>query len=106
MTNKEEWNRRHNQPADKSNSKAEISRKSKIPIKILDEVYARGLGAYKTNPQSVRTKTGKKDASAPMSRKMSKEQWGMSRIYSFVNKIEGPKALNHDKDLAKKIKSR
>jgi len=106
MTNKTEWNKRHGNPADKSNSKAEISRKSKIPIKILDEVYDRGVGAYKTNPQSVRTKAGKKDASAPMSRKMSKEQWAMARVYSFANKLEGPKALNHDKDLAKKIKSR
>jgi hypothetical protein len=106
MTNKTEFNKRHNQPADKSNSKAEIARKSKIPVKILDEVYDRGIGAYKSNPQSVRTKSGKKDASAPMSRKMSKEQWAMSRIYSFVNKLEGPKALNHDKDLAKKLKSK
>jgi hypothetical protein len=106
MTNKTEFNKRHGQAADKSNSKTEIARKSKIPLKILDEVYDRGIGAYKTNPQSVRTKSGKKDASAPMSRKMSKEQWAMSRVYSFVNKVEGPKALNHDKDLAKKLKSK
>ena len=106
MTNKTEFNKRHGQPADKSNSKAEIARKSGIPKSILDDVYDRGVGAYKNNPQSVRTKSGKKDYSAPMSRKMSKEQWAQARVYSFVNKVEGPKALNHDKDLAKKIKNK
>ena len=104
MTNKTEWNKRHGNPPDKSNSKAEIARKSKIPISIINDVYDRGIGAYKTNPQSVRTKSGKKDFSAPLSKKMSKEQWAISRVYSFVNKVEGPKALNHDKDLAKKLK--
>ena len=29
-------------------------------MSILDDVYDRGVGAYKTNPQSVRTKEGKK----------------------------------------------
>jgi uncharacterized protein (DUF2384 family) len=104
MTNREEYLKRHKLPKDTSLSKREISRISKIPIKILDEVYDRGIGAYKTNPQSVRTKEGKKDASAPLSRKMSKEQWAMARVYSFVNKVEGKRKLNHDTDLAEKIK--
>lgn len=104
MTNKTEFNKRHNQPADTANSKSDIAKLSGIPKKILDEVYDRGIGAYKTNPQSVRTKTGKKDPKAPMSKKMSKEQWGISRVYSFVNKVEGKRKLNHDLDLAEKIK--
>ena len=104
MTNREEYLKRHKLPKDTSLSKREISRISKIPIKILDEVYDRGIGAYKTNPQSVRTKEGKKDASAPLSRKMSKEQWAMARVYSFVNKVEGKRKLNHDTDLLEKIK--
>ena len=104
MTNKTDWNKRHGFPPDKSNSKTEISKVSKIPMSIINEVYKRGIGAHRENPQSVRTKSGKKDASAPMSRKMSKEQWAISRVYSFANKVEGPKALNHDKDLAKKLK--
>jgi len=106
MTNKSEFNKRHNQPADQSNSKADISKLSKIPIKILDEVYDRGVGAYKTNPQSVRTKSGAKDVKAPLSKKMSKEQWAMSRVYSFVNKFEGKRKLNHDLDLAEKLKKK
>jgi len=103
MTNKSEYFKRHN-IKEESLSKADISRISKIPIKILNDVYDRGIGAYKSNPESVRTKTGKKDAKAPMSKKMSKEQWAMARVYSFVNKIEGKKKLNHDTDLAEKIK--
>jgi hypothetical protein len=104
MTNKEEFNKRHNLPKDKSHSKSSISKISGIKMSILDEVYDRGIGAYKTNPQSVRTKAGKKDPKAPLSAKMSKEQWAMARVYSFVNKVEGRRKLNHDTDLAEKIK--
>jgi len=103
-TNRGEYLRRHKLASDTSLSKKDISRISKIPMKILDEVYDRGIGAYKSNPESVRTKSGKKDAKAPMSKKMSKEQWAMSRVYSFVNKMEGRRKLNHDLDIAEKIK--
>lgn len=100
MTNKEEWNKRHGFPKDASHSKAEIARVSKIPLKTLDKVYDRGIGAYKTNPESVRLKGSyKKGVKAPMSKKLSKEQWAMARVYSFVNKVEGKKKLNHDLDL-------
>jgi len=105
-TNKEQYFKRHNITKDTGLSKSDISRISKIPKSILDDVYDRGVGAYKTNPESVRTKTGKKDAKAPLSKKMSKEQWAMARVYSFVNKIEGKTKLNHDLDLAEKIKKK
>jgi len=95
--------KRHKLP-DESLGKKDISKISSVPIKILDEVYDRGVGAHKSNPQSVRTKSGKKDPKAPLSKKMSKEQWAMARVYSFVNKIEGRRKLNHDLDLADKIK--
>jgi len=104
MTNREEYLRRHKLPKDTSLSKSQIAKISNIPMKILNQVYDRGVGAYKSNPESVRTKSGKKDPKAPLSKKMSKEQWAMSRIYSFVNKIEGRTKLNHDLDLAKLIK--
>ena len=102
-TNKQEYNKRHKQETDKSNSKASIAKMSKVPIKILNEVYDRGIGAYETNIGSVRTKSGKKDPNAPASIKMSPEQWAMARVYSFVNKMEGKRNLNHDTDLAKKV---
>jgi hypothetical protein len=100
-TNKQEWNQRHGFAKDASHSKAEIARKSpKATLKTIEKVYARGVGAYKTNPTSVRLKGSyKKDVKAPLSKKLSKEQWAMARVYSFVNKLEGRKTLNHDKDL-------
>jgi len=62
---------------------------------VLQEVYNRGIGAYKTNPLSVRMKgTFKKGVNAPMSQKLSKEQWAMARVYSFID--GNPK---HDTDL-------
>ena len=104
-TNKQSYNKRHKQPLNEPNSKTEISKKSKIPKNVLDEVWDRGAAAYKTNPQSVRMKgTYKKNVKAPMSKKLSQGRWAMSRVYSFVNKIEDPKIkLNHDKDLLKRI---
>ena len=100
LTNKQEWNKRHGFDKDQSHTKAQIAKVSKIPIKTLNEVYDRGIGAYKTNPQSVRMKgTFKKDVKAPMSQKLSKERWAMARVYSYVNKKEGRKTLNHDTDL-------
>ena len=104
MTNKKEYNKRHGFPADESHSKPELAKISKVKKSIIDDVYDRGIGAYKTNPASVRVKgTFKKNPKAPMSKKLSKEQWAMARVYSFLNKVEGPKKLNHDQDLAKKI---
>jgi hypothetical protein len=74
------------------NDLSAISGKSK---RTLQEVYDRGIGAYKTNPQSVRMKgTFAKGVNAPMSQKLSKEQWAMARVYSF---LDGNK--KHDTDL-------
>ena len=71
----------------------------------IDKVYDRGIGAYKTNPQSVCVQgTFKKDPKAPISKQLSKEQWAMARVYSFANKLEGRGKLNHDLDLAEKLK--
>jgi hypothetical protein len=80
---------------DQNYSLEELAEISNIPIKILQEVYNRGIGAYKTNPQSVRMKeTFEKNVNAPMSQKLSKEQWAMARVYSF---LDGSK--KHDEDL-------
>jgi len=104
MTQKEEYNKRIGKKKDAPNSKTDISKKTKIPKKILDEVYDRGIGAHKENPASVRLKGSfKKDPKAPLSKKLPAEQWGMARVYSFVNKVEGKRKLNHDRDLLDKI---
>ena len=80
---------------DKGYSLEELAKISGEPLKTLQEVYNRGIGAYKTNPQSVRMKSSfKKGVNAPMSKKLSKEQWAMARVYSYLQK--NPK---HDTDL-------
>ena len=72
-----------------------MSKISKVSQHILQEVYDRGIGAYKTNPTSVRMKGSfKKGVDAPMKAKLSKEQWAMARVYSF---LDGN--LKHDNDL-------
>ncbi len=53
----------------------------------LKQVFDRGIGAYKTNPSSVRPNV------------TSKEQWAYARVNSFLEIYRGAKAANHDKDL-------
>lgn len=67
---------------------------------VLQEVYNRGIGAY-TDPKtgtvsdSVRLKGSfKKGVKAPMSMKLSKEQWARARIWSFLDNSK-----KHDTDL-------
>lgn len=52
----------------------EISKLSGMPRAALQEVYNKGVGAYKTNPSSVRPSVN------------SPEQWAMGRVYSFAMK--------------------
>lgn len=56
----------------------------------LKEVYDRGIGAYKTNPSSVRPNVS------------SKEQWAFARVNSFLEIMRGAKSATHDKDLLPK----
>ena len=83
-------------------SLSELSKVSKVSRPILQQVYDRGIGAYKTNPTSVRMKgTFRKGVKAPYSKKLSKEQWAMARVYSFLD--GNPK---HDTDLRRKTRRR
>ena len=83
-------------------SLGELSKISKVSQPILRQVYDRGIGAYKTNPTSVRMKgTFRKGVKAPYSKKLSKEQWAMARVYSFLD--GNPK---HDGDLRRKTRRR
>lgn len=91
--------RRHHLPVH-GYSLGELSKVSKISQPILQQVYDRGIGAYKTNPTSVRMKgTFRKGVKAPYSKKLSKEQWAMARVYSFLD--GNPK---HDTDLRRKTR--
>lgn len=87
MTNRTAFLKRHGLPADTSLSLNEVASYAGMPVAALRKVYQKGLGAYHTNPESVRVKgTFKKDASVPLSRKLSPQQWAMARVYAFVMK--------------------
>jgi hypothetical protein len=88
-------------PKDSSFSIEELAELTDLPVEALQEVYNRGIGAYKTNPQSVRMKGSyKKGVDAPMSKKLSKEQWAFARVYAWINKSKV--FYNQDADIAKK----
>lgn len=94
MTHRENFLRKNNLK-DKGYSLSDLSTISGLKKRTLQEVYNRGIGAYKTNPQSVRMKgTFEKGVNAPMSQKLSKEQWAMARVYSFLDGSQ-----KHDTDL-------
>ena len=61
--------------------------KYKVTMRMLEQVYDRGVGAYRTNPQSVRP-----NVTGP-------EQWAMASVNSFLKIVTGAKKANHDKDL-------
>lgn len=93
-TYKQKFNKRFKQPLNQTNSKKKISKLTGVPLGVLRKVFARGVGAYRTNPGSVRPQV------------TSPEQWAMSRVYSFVGKsYEAKKAgrnkINQDQDLFK-----
>ena len=105
-TNKNKFNKKYGFKLDEGHSKAEISRLTGIPRSILDQVFDRGVGARKTNPESVRSATtGKKVGGRSLKGKMSAEQWGYGRVYSFVMKQKGTWG-SADKDLAEKVKKK
>lgn len=102
LTNKQRFLKLHNLPKDSSLSMEQMSELSGFPVDALIEVYEKGLGAYHTNPQSVRMKGSyKKNVDAPMSMKLSPQQWAAARVYAFLMKT---KKVFHkaDKHIAEK----
>lgn len=88
-TNREAFLKKHNLPESTSLSLPEIAKLSGMPLPALRQVYKKGIGAYYSNPESVRVQgTFKKDASAPLSVKLSPQQWATARVYAFVMKTD------------------
>lgn len=88
-TNREKFLKKHKLPKDTSLSLKEIAELSGMPFSALKAVYNKGLGAAFTNPVSVRMKgTFEKNVDAPMSQKLSPQQWGMGRVFAFVMKTK------------------
>jgi len=86
--------------ANQSYSLSDLSKASGVPLRLIQQVYNRGIGAYKTQPDSVRMLGSfKKGVHAPPSMKLSKEQWAYARVYSFLD--GNPK---HDADLRAQLK--
>lgn len=71
-TYKNKYNKKYGYPANESHDLEEIAKDTGISLKGLQQIYNKGIGAYKTNPESVRPNV------------KSKEQWAMARVYSAV----------------------
>ena len=82
QTYKQKFNIKYKQPKDKSNNLDDISKLTGYDKKHLQIIFNKGIGAYKTNPSSVRVNV------------KSPEQWAYARVYSAVM---GGKASNIDK---------
>ncbi len=82
LTYKQKFNKKYNFPKEKSHSMAEISRLTGYKLSGLRTIKKKGMGAFYSNPQSVRKKV------------KSADQWGIARIYSAVM---GGKAQKIDK---------
>lgn len=94
LTNKQKFNKIYKQDKNQSNSKENISKLTRIPMKFIEEVFSRGEGAWKSNPESVRVIKGKK---------LSSVQWAYGRLYAFiVKRKEGN--LNFDLDVSSDIR--
>ena len=72
-TYKQKFNKKYKQPLDQTNSLKEISRLTGYKISGLKTIFNKGVGAYHTNPQSVRPSV------------KSPEQWAFARVYAAVN---------------------
>ena len=87
-TYKQKFNKKHSLPKDKAHSLKDVSKLSGYKLKGLQTIYDKGVGAYKTNPKSVRPNV------------KSPEQWAMARVYASINPKS--KAYKIDKSHLKK----
>lgn len=69
---KDRYNEKYGYKKNASHTLDEISKDTGVSLKGLQQIYNKGVGAYKTNPSSVRPSV------------KSKEQWAMARVYSAV----------------------
>ena len=104
-THRENFLRKHGLPLTESLSIPEISNLSGVPVKSLQEIFRRGVGAHGSNLASVRLK---KDFSKnpdtkryPESARLSPQQWGYARIFSFLDR--GTTFHTADADIARKL---
>jgi len=73
LTYKQKYNRKYGFARDKSHSLSSIAKTTGYKKSGLQTIYNKGIGAYKTNPGSVRPQV------------KSAEQWAMARVYAAIN---------------------
>jgi hypothetical protein len=83
LTYKQLFNKKYGYPLNKSHSIENISKITGYKLSGLQTIYNKGVGAFRTNPSSVRPQV------------KTPEQWGFARIYASVNK--NSKAYKVDK---------
>jgi len=71
-TYKHKFNAKYGFPKDTSHSISEIAKLTGYQLKHLKMIYQLGMGAYKSNPSSVRPNV------------VSPQQWAYARVYSAV----------------------
>lgn len=71
-TYKNRFNKKYGFKADEPHSLAEISKITGYKLSGLQTIFDKGIGAYKTNPSSLRPQV------------KSPEQWAQARVYSAV----------------------
>lgn len=87
-TYKQQFNKKYGFKKDEPHSLTEISKITGYKKSGLETIFDKGIGAYKTNPSSVRPQV------------KSPEQWAQSRVYSAI--MGGKTAKIDSKHLIKK----
>lgn len=102
-THRENVLRKLGLPLSEQLSLRELSVYTGVPLKALEAVRDRGVGAWKGNLASVRLK---KDFSKnpdtrryPRSARLGKERWALARVYSFLDR--GKTFRTADADIAR-----
>ena len=88
QTYKQKFNKKHGFKLSEPHSLKEIAKISGYKLSGLRTIFNKGIGAYKTNPQSVRPSV------------KSPEQWAYARVYASLDKSS--KAYKIDKSHLKK----
>jgi hypothetical protein len=73
LTYKQKFNKKYGFPRDKSHSLSAIAKTTGYKKSGLQTIYNKGVGAFKTNPGSVRPQV------------KSAEQWAMARVYASID---------------------
>lgn len=73
LTYKQKYNKKYGFKRDQSHSLTAIAKTTGYKRRGLQTIYNKGVGAFKTNPQSVRPQV------------KSPEQWAMARVYASID---------------------